>query len=129
MTNTLNHFKSSTMVLMGAGLLATFAMAMLISVPQAKASEYPNILVNRDLTLGSTGQDVVVLQGLMSELGYLNVPSGIPFGYYGSLTKNAVARYQDSINVQPAVGYYGPVTKIAMHGDFSRHGWLTLLGW
>lgn len=129
MTNILNFFKLSTGVLMGAGIMTVFAMTMLVSVPQAKAAEYPNILVGQNMTLGSTGQDVVVLQGLMSELGYLNVPTGIPFGYYGSLTKNAVARYQSSNNVSPAVGYYGPITKNAMYNDFSRHGWLSLLGW
>lgn len=129
MTNILNSLKSSTKVLMGTGLAVAFALAILVSAPQAKASESPNILVNQDMTLGSTGQGVVVLQGLMSELGYLDVPAGIPFGYYGSLTKNAVARYQASISVSPAIGYFGPVTKTAMHSDFSGHGWLSVLGW
>jgi hypothetical protein len=128
MTKTINHFKVSIGILAGTGLMMAFAMAMLISIPQAHA-EYPNILSGQNLTTGSTGQEVVVLQGLMSELGFLNVPSGIPFGYYGSLTKDAVARYQSSTSVSPAVGYYGPVTKLSMYNDFSRHGWLPLLGW
>lgn len=104
-------------------------MALLVSVPQAKAAEYPNILAGQNLTIGSTGQNVVVLQALMSELGYLNIPSGIPFGYYGSMTKDAVARYQSATNISPAVGYYGPVTKVSMYSDFAGHGWLPLLGW
>ncbi|HEY4478612.1 MAG TPA: peptidoglycan-binding domain-containing protein [Candidatus Paceibacterota bacterium] len=128
MTNIINRIKLSKGILIGAGMMMVFAMAMLISVPQAKA-ESPNILVGQNMTIGSTGQGVVVLQGLMSELGYLNVPAGIPFGYYGPLTKDAVARYQAATNVSPPVGYYGPITKISMHGDFARHNWLTLLGW
>lgn len=116
-------------MIMGTGLIMVLAMTLLVSAPQAKAAEYPNILVNQDMTLGSTGQGVVVLQALMSEMGYLNVPSGVPFGYYGSLTKSAVARYQASTNVSPPVGYYGPITKVSMHDDFSRRGWLPLLGW
>jgi len=129
MTNTSNHFRSFIGAFAGAGLATAFALALLVSAPQAKANEFPNILAGQNMTVGSTGQDVVVLQGLLSELGYLNVPSGIPFGYYGSLTRNAVAKYQSSINVSPAVGYYGPITKVAMYSDFSNHGWLKLLGW
>jgi len=127
MTNTINYFKLSTNILMGTGLII-FAMAMLVSVPVAKA-EYPNILTGQNLTMGSTGENVVVLQGLMSELGYLNIPSGVPFGYYGSLTRDAVARYQSSTNVSPAVGYYGALTKVSMYNDFSNRGWLQLLKW
>lgn len=123
----INFLKSSLFV--GAGLTLVIAMAMLVTAPQAKAAEYPNILVGQNLTVGSQNQNVVVLQGLLSEMGYLNVPAGIPFGYYGSLTRDAVARYQVSRGVTPAVGYYGPITKISMHSDFSSHGWLSLLGW
>lgn len=128
MTNILNYLKLSTSVLMGAGLIAVFAMTMTVFVPQAKA-ESLNILSGPNMTIGSTGQGVVVLQGLMSELGYLNVPSGIPFGYYGQLTRSAVAKYQAATNVSPPVGYYGPITKISMYSDFENHEWLTLLGW
>jgi peptidoglycan hydrolase-like protein with peptidoglycan-binding domain len=116
-------------ILISTGITFVFASALLVSVPQAKAAEYPNITVGSNLSVGSVGQGVVVLQGLMSELGYLNVPAGIPFGYYGSLTQSAVARYQASQNVTPAVGYFGPMTKNAMRSDFAPHGWLGLLGW
>ncbi|MFA6554301.1 MAG: peptidoglycan-binding domain-containing protein [Candidatus Paceibacterota bacterium] len=123
----INFLKSSLFV--GVSLTLIIAMAILVTAPQAKASEYPNILVGQNLTVGSQNQNVVVLQGLLSEMGYLNVPIGIPFGYYGSLTRDALARYQASRGVTPAVGYYGPITKIAMQSDFSSHGWLSLLGW
>jgi hypothetical protein len=129
MTKILNYFKLSSIVFIGTGFAMVLAFTMIVSVPQVKAAEYPNILVGNNMTVGSTGQDVVVLQGLMSEMGYLNVPTGIAFGYYGSLTKDAVARYQTSNYVTPAVGYFGPVTKISMQNDFSNHGWLPLLGW
>lgn len=113
------------------GVSSTLVLGALffVSVPSVYAYTSPNILVGQDLTLGSTGQNVVMLQGLMSELGYLNVPKGVPFGYYGTLTKNAVSNYQSSRNVSPSVGYYGPMTKSSMHSDFSSHGWLSLLGW
>jgi len=44
------------------------------------------------MTIGATGQKVVVPQGLLQELGYMTIPAGIPMGYYGSLTKAGVAR-------------------------------------
>jgi len=124
-----NYFKVSTSAFIGAGLTLAFAVALLVSVPQAKANEYPDILAGQNMTIGTTGQGVVVLQGLLSEFGYLNVPAGVPFGYYGALTQSAVARYQASLNVAPAVGYFGPITKNAMHADFAPRGWLGLLGW
>ena len=128
MTNTINFNKLSSTTIIAIGALAVLVMALLVFPPKARA-EYPNILAGQNLTVGSTGQNVVVLQGLMSELGYLSIPSGIPFGYYGTMTKNAVARYQANTSVSPAVGYFGPVTKLSMYDDFSRHGWLSLLGW
>jgi peptidoglycan hydrolase-like protein with peptidoglycan-binding domain len=101
---------------------------MVIAIPQARA-ESPNILVGVDMTVGSSNQNVVVLQGLLSEMGYLNVPVGIPLGYFGGLTRNAVASYQRSQAVSPAVGYFGPVTKTAMRSDLASHNYLKLLGW
>ncbi len=121
--------KPSTGVIAVAGFAAVFTFAILISAPQARANAYPDILVGQDMTSGSTGQGVVILQGLLSEFGYLSVPNGVSFGYYGSLTKDAVARYQASLNVAPSVGYFGPITKQAMRSDFAPRGWLGALGW
>ena len=115
--------------IMGGVVTFVFACVLLVSTSSAKAAEYPNILVDQDMSIGSTGQGVVVLQGLLSESGYLTVPAGVPFGYFGSLTKSALGRYQASLNVSPSVGYFGPATKIAMHNDFSPRGWLGILGW
>lgn len=114
---------------LGAGVVAVLMLTMLVAIPQAKAAEYPNILVGSNLTIGSAGQDVVVLQALLSELGYLNVPFSIPLGYYGTMTQSAVSRYQASLGVTPTAGYFGPATKIAMHANFGAHGWLSMLGW
>ncbi|MEN9647648.1 MAG: putative peptidoglycan binding domain [Candidatus Parcubacteria bacterium] len=106
----------------------TFIFALLLSAPLAYA-ESPNILVGQDMTIGSSNQGVVVLQGLLSETGYLQIPMGVPMGYYGGITKNALSRYQAAQGVTPSVGYFGPVTKTAMHEDLRSHNWLGLLGW
>ena len=108
--------------------IGIFALALFALAPFAQA-ESPNILVGQDLTLGSTGQGVVVLQGLLSEMGYLSVPANIPLGYYGTMTRTALAKYQAAQSVLPAVGYFGPVSKTAMHAHFASRSWLGLLGW
>jgi peptidoglycan hydrolase-like protein with peptidoglycan-binding domain len=113
---------------MKLGAIGVIAAALFISAPYAHA-ESPDILVGQDLTIGSTGQGVVVLQSLLQELGYMTIPTGIPMGYYGPLTKRGVARYQAALGVSPAAGYFGPLTKVAMHQQFASKGWLTLLGW
>lgn len=121
-----NYFKASAGVIVGTGMM--LAMTMSFFVPKAEASTL-NILVQEDLMVGSKGDNVTVLQGLLSELGYLSVPSGIPLGYFGSLTKVAVLNYQHAQNVLPADGYFGAATKSAMRVHFAVHGWLALLGW
>lgn len=115
-------------IIAGLGLTLVVALVIFASAPNANASTL-NITAGRDLATGSTGQDVVVLQMLLSELGFLNVPIGIPFGYFGSMTKSALASYESVSGVSPATGYYGALAKTAMNNQFSSRGWSSLLGW
>ncbi|MFA7252510.1 MAG: peptidoglycan-binding domain-containing protein [Candidatus Paceibacterota bacterium] len=115
-------------LIIGTSLSLAVVMAMLVSVPQASAYT-TNITVGTDMTIGSTGANVVALQGLLSELGHLDIPINVPHGYFGAMTQDAVARYQMSQSVTPTAGYFGPVSKVAMHNHFAAHNWLTLLGW
>jgi hypothetical protein len=62
----------------------------------------------RSLTVGSTGSDVTALQQLLSDNGFLSVA---PTGYFGSLTKKALAAWQASVGISPASGYFGPLTR------------------
>jgi len=57
--------------------------------------------VNRNLTIGSTGDDVKELQTKLS----IN-----PTGYFGSLTKKAVIKWQVQNNL-PSTGYFGKVSR------------------
>ncbi|OGG39713.1 hypothetical protein A3A21_00245 [Candidatus Jorgensenbacteria bacterium RIFCSPLOWO2_01_FULL_45_25b] len=41
-------------------------------------------------------------------------------GYFGTLTQNALAEYQASVDIFPAQGYFGPVTKTHMLSLLSR---------
>lgn len=65
----------------------------------------------RDLTLGSTGADVIELQTMLEEAGYLTIPVGVSKGYFGSLTQSALASWQASVGISPAAGYFGPITR------------------
>lgn len=46
------------------------------------------------LKIGSTGADVVALQEMLVKGGYLVMPVGVKYGYYGNLTAAAYAKYQ-----------------------------------
>lgn len=64
-----------------------------------------------DLTVGSRGPGVTALQQWLVGKGLLTMPAGVAYGYFGNLTKSAVAAYQTSVGITPAVGYFGPITR------------------
>ncbi|HTK33092.1 MAG TPA: peptidoglycan-binding domain-containing protein [Candidatus Paceibacterota bacterium] len=98
----------------------------LYSMPHSAFASAISTLTGRDLTVGSRGDDVADLQGLLGEQGYLVMPVGVPFGYFGPLTKAALSSYQASIGVMPT-GYYGPITRMKMAQVFTTNGWMALL--
>ncbi len=55
------------------------------------------------LKVGSTGADVVALQEMLVKGGYLVMPAGVKYGYYGSLTAAAYAKYQAAQVATPVV--------------------------
>jgi len=62
-----------------------------------------------DLTIGSRGTDVTALQNWLISKGF-SIPAGAT-GYFGTQTKAAVAAWQASANIAPAVGYFGPISR------------------
>ena len=76
----------------------------------------------RDLTLGSTGADVVALQSFLESKGHLTIPAGTSKGYFGALTQSALAKYQAAVMISPAAGYFGPMTRAKVSGDCSTTG-------
>jgi peptidoglycan hydrolase-like protein with peptidoglycan-binding domain len=65
----------------------------------------------RDLTIGSTGADVVALQDILISGGHLVMPAGVSKGYFGTLTQQALAKMQMANGITPAAGYFGPITR------------------
>lgn len=65
---------------------------------------------SRDLTVGSRGDDVTCLQNYLASKGHFTYSGGAT-GYFGSVTKNAVAAWQAANGISPAAGYLGPISR------------------
>ncbi|GEM_PF-2562169 len=92
-------------------VLAALSLAFVLSLPAASASAET---FDTNLTVGSKGPDVATLQQFLVSKGYLQMPPGVPFGYFGPLTKGALARWQAANGIAPAVGYFGPISRQAI---------------
>lgn len=64
----------------------------------------------RALTVGSRGDDVTCLQTYLTSTGHFNYSGGAT-GYFGGITKTAVAAWQAANDVSPAVGYFGSISR------------------
>lgn len=63
----------------------------------------------RDLTVGSKGDDVKALQQTLINGGFLKIAA--PTSYFGSLTRDALGKWQASVNISPTAGYFGPKSR------------------
>lgn len=96
-----------------AGLLAV-AMVLTLVVGLA-ATKADAATFTRSLTVGSRGDDVRMLQDILTEKGFFTY-SGGSTGYFGAITQKAVAAWQASVGISPAVGYFGPISRAALAG-------------
>lgn len=87
-------------------------MAQLQSLQGGSASA----AISSDLTVGSSGSQVVALQTALVNGHYLVIPAGVPMGYFGSLTKAAVMSWQ-AANGLPATGFFGPLSRAKFGGS------------
>jgi hypothetical protein len=72
----------------------------------------------RNLTIGSKGSDVEALQHYLNTHGFSVVATptyagslGYETQYFGVNTQAALAEFQKSVGISPAVGYFGPITR------------------
>lgn len=71
----------------------------------------PGYIFTSDLTIGSTGNQVVELQKFLVAKGYLRIPITTNYGYFGVLTRNALSAFQTAQGISPTAGYFGPITR------------------
>lgn len=75
------------------------------------------IVFARDLTRGSTGEDVRALQAFLNQNGFAVASGGEPgssgfeTSYFGSATEKALAQFQAANSISPSIGYFGPITR------------------
>lgn len=75
-----------------------------------------------NLTVGSLGSEVKMLQEFLNARGYTitNSGAGSPGNEttkFGALTKAALIKYQKAKGISPAAGYFGPKTRAAVEAD------------
>lgn len=97
------------------------AMAEDIDIPEEVATIFAGerliaSLFKRDLDIGATGVDVLLLQTLLNNKGFVVAATGAgspgnETQYYGPATQAAVARFQQAYGIEPAVGYFGLLTR------------------
>lgn len=107
MTTTIrNHNKFRFAVIV---LCAVLVLAALMPTSALAASS--------TLKLGSSGSEVTTLQERLIKLGYLDYPNAT--GYYGTLTKTAVTRFQTN-NGLTADGIAGSKTQAALYASSAK---------
>lgn len=93
--------------------------AQIASLSGGSSSASSGYMFNSDLTIGSSGADVVQLQTVLEQGGYLVMPAGVAKGYFGALTQSAVAKWQAAMGIAPASGYFGPISRAKMNSSSS----------
>jgi hypothetical protein len=82
----------------------------------AVANANANASFNRNLTVGTTGNDVKALQVWLNAHGYAVASSGVGSSgnettTFGGLTRKALAKFQAKVGISPAAGYFGAITR------------------
>lgn len=81
-----------------------FALGVLVTPVDAET-------LATNLTIGSRGTNVTLLQQFLVSKDFLEMPVGVSYGYFGVITKGAVARWQRANGIAPAVGFFGPISR------------------
>ncbi len=101
-------------IFLKAGLF-TMMLVLLLTPAISSAATF-----NTTMKFGSRSSEVTALQSYLAQDSTL-YPEGIVTGYFGSLTKAAVIRFQ-SRNGLPADGIVGPLTRSILNGGQTNNG-------
>ncbi len=88
------------------------------TLPSVAQAQIDILIMSPDLEFGAIKEEVRVLQRFLNSQGFAVNPetggpgsAGYETNYFGSLTQQALARFQAAHNILPSVGYFGPKTK------------------
>jgi peptidoglycan hydrolase-like protein with peptidoglycan-binding domain len=100
----------------------TALLAQIAALQGGGSSSSTSYTFTRDLTMGSTGDDVKQLQMFLNNNGYAVAASGVGSKgmetmYFGGLTQAAVSKYQAAKGIAPTAGYFGPKTRAAVNAQ------------
>lgn len=84
------------------------------SPPPAISS--PVAVITQNISVGTSGQNVVALQNFLESKGFFTLPAGTTKGYFGNLTKLALIAFQKSAGLPPT-GWCGPMTRAAINAQ------------
>ena len=105
----------ATAIITALGLTGAQAASIQALVTGGGTGGSSSYTFNTNLTVGSKGADVTALQNILVSGGFLHMPAGVAMGYFGNLTKTAVAAWQASAGISPAAGYVGPKSRAALN--------------
>lgn len=94
----------------------TYPLRRVVFTDALPAGDSAGAIFTRSLTVGDRGADVSALQAALVAKGLLSIPSEVPRGYFGSLTRAAVMQYQASVGL-PLVGIFGPLTRARLTSE------------
>ncbi len=84
------------------------------------AASLPSATYARDLMFGRSGADVNVLQLYLIQQGVGPAARALlthgATNYFGPLTRAALAEFQKTKGIKPALGYFGPITRAFITG-------------
>ena len=104
-------------LLIAAGVIAPDKVATVQALIGGTTTTTSGYAFNTNLTIGSRGADVTALQEVLVAGGYLVMPAGVAYGYFGALTRSAVIQYQLAKGISPAAGYVGALTRASLNAS------------
>ncbi|MDB5225378.1 MAG: baaA1 [Candidatus Adlerbacteria bacterium] len=105
----------------GGNILMRQTPVVISGTEPGAATPTASLPFSRDLQLGSTGEDVRRLQQFLNSSSFAVAVSGAgstghETDYFGPATQAALARYQATKGIAPAIGYFGPLTRASVAG-------------
>lgn len=91
-------------------------------IPVVSKNDASGIAFSRDLKLGSSGEDVRLLQEFLNVFGFAVATSGAgspgnETTTFGPATQRALAKFQEARSISPAAGYLGPLTRVLINKE------------